>query len=100
MAIRMFVVFAEAKSDDRAFAEAQKNPVMSGRSRYEFLDGGVLHPSDKHAFQLAESVFGVQPQADKVYLAGAHTNTVWAVRVLTQNVGFKRIMFFGLRDVR
>ncbi len=96
----MFTVFAEAGSDDRAFWAAQKNPVMSGRTQYRFLDPGVLHPSDKHAFLLAESVFGVQPQADKVYLAGAHTNTVWAVRVLTQNPGQKRIMFFGLEDVR
>jgi len=96
MALRIFAVIAEAASDDRAFAEAQKHPKMRGRVRYEWLDPGVLHPSDKHAYLMAESVFGVQPQADKVSIAGEHTNTVWAIRVLTQNRGQKRIMFFGL----
>lgn len=97
MALKMFVVFTEARSDDRCWAQAQQNPVMIGRTHYQFMDPGVLHPSDKHAYLLAESVFGVQPQADKVSIAGAHTNTVWAIRVLTQNKGFKRIMFFGVR---
>jgi len=60
----------------------------------------VLFPSDTIAYQRAEATFGVQPQADKVYIAGANTNTVWAIRVVTQNVGKKRIMFFGLRNVR
>jgi hypothetical protein len=95
----MFAVFAESSTDGRAFAEAQKNPVMAGKTRYELLDS-VLFPSDRIAYQRAESTFGVQPQADKVYIAGANTNTVWAIRVLTQNVGKKRLMFFGLRHIR
>ena len=99
MALHLFVVFSEARSDAAAFAEAQKNPVMLGRTRYEVLDS-VLFPSDTIALQRAESIFGVQPQADKVYIAGAHTNTVWAIRVLTINQGMKRLMFFGLRKIR
>ena len=99
MALRMFVVFAEDRTDGLAFAQAQKNPVMQARVRYEVLDS-VLFPSDTIAFQRAESIFGPQPQADKVYIAGAHTNTVWAIRVLTVNQGMKRLMFFGLRKVR
>jgi hypothetical protein len=95
MALRIFAVFAEAGSDDRAFTEAQKHPSMRGRVRYEVLDS-VLFPSDKHAYLRAEDIFGVQPQADKVYIAGEHTNTVWAIRVLPREVGKKRIMFFGL----
>ena len=99
MALQMFTVFAESSTDGRAFAEAQKNPVMSGKTRYEVLDS-VLFPSDGHAFRRAEATFGVQPQADKVYIAGANTNTVWAIRVLTINQGMKRLMFFGLRHIR
>lgn len=99
MAIRMFVVFAEASTDDQAFAIAQQNPVMLGREKYQVLDS-VLFPSDTIAFQRAEATFGVQPQEDKVSIAGAHTNTVWAIRVLTINQGMKRLMFFGVRKVR
>jgi len=99
MALQMFTVFVEASTDDRAFAIAQQNPVMSGREKYQVLDS-VLFPSDRIAYQRAESVFGPQPQADKVYIAGAYTNTVWAIRVVTQNQGMKRLMFFGIRRVR
>lgn len=95
MPIRLFTVFVEGKTDDQAFALAQQNPVMAGREKYQILDS-VLFPSDGHAFRRAETTFGVQPQADKVYIAGAHTNTAWGIRVLTQNQGMKRIMFFGL----
>ena len=93
---RLFTVYAEAGSDDRAFAQAQQNPAMAGRARYEVLDS-VLFPSDHHAFLRAEEIFGVQPQADKVYIAGTDTNTVWAIRVIPRAVGQKRLMFFGLR---
>jgi hypothetical protein len=72
---------------------------MAGRTMYRILDS-VLFPSDQIAYQRAESIFGPQPQADKVYLAGAHTNTVWAIRVRTINQGMKRLMFFGLRQTR
>ena len=99
MALQMFAVFAEDQTDGRAFAAAQQNPVMAGKTRYELLDS-VLFPSDTIAYQRAESTFGVQPQADKVYIAGANTNTVWAIRVLTTNVGMNRIMFFVLRHIR
>jgi hypothetical protein len=95
----MFTVFAEAPTDGLAFAAAQQNPAMQGREKYQVLDS-VLFPSDSHAFLRAEATFGVQPQADKVYIAGANTNTAWAIRVLTQNRGMKRLMFFGLRNVR
>jgi len=95
----MFTVFAEGPTDDRAFALAQQNPAMAGRTKYQIMDS-VLFPSDGHAFRRAEDMFGVQPQADKVSIAGAHTNTVWAIRVLTVNQGMKRIMFFGLQSVR
>jgi hypothetical protein len=100
MALQIFTVFAEARSDDRAFWEAQKNPLMSGREKYQILDASVTFPSDDLAFKRAEALFGVQPQADKVYIAGAHTNTVWAIRTLTQNRGMRRLMFFGLRRIR
>tara|TARA_R110002110_G_scaffold176335_1_gene380396 strand:- start:42 stop:341 length:300 start_codon:yes stop_codon:yes gene_type:complete len=96
MALKIFTVFAEARSDGRAFDIAVQSPAMMGRTRYQLMDT-VLFPSDKIAAQVPESVFGVQPQADKVSIAGAHTNTVWAIRVLTQNPGMKRLMFFGVR---
>ena len=96
MAIKRFTVFAEASSDAAAFAQAQQNPLMSGREKYQVLDS-VLFPSDQHAFRRAEATFGVQPQANQVHIAGAYTNTVWAIRVLTQNPGMKRLMFFGVR---
>jgi len=99
MALQMFTVFVEASTDGRAFALAQQNPVMAGREKYQVLDS-VLFPSDSHAFRRAEATFGVQPQEDKVYIAGAHTNTAWAIRVLTTNQGMKRLMFFGLRKIR
>jgi len=99
MAIHMFAIFAEAATDGLAFSQAQQRPELAGKIRYELLDS-VLFPSDTIAYQRAEATFGVQPQADKVYIAGANTNTVWAIRVVTQNVGKKRIMFFGLRNVR
>jgi len=99
MPIRMFAVFAEASTDGRAFAIAQQDPVMAGREKYQVLDS-VLFPSDSHAFRRAEATFGVQPQEDKVYIAGAHTNTAWAIRVRTINQGMKRLMFFGVRKVR
>lgn len=97
MSLYMFAVIAEGSSDNRAFAEAQQNPAMVGRTRYEILDGGVLFPSDKIAFQAAESTFGVQPQESKVYIAGADTNTVWAHRLIPTKPGLKRLMFFGLQ---
>lgn len=99
MSLRMFAAFAEAPTDGLAFAEAQKNPAMVGREKYQVLDS-VLFPSDGHAFRRAEAIFGVQPQADKVHIAGAHTNTVWAIRIITQNQGMKRLMFFGLLKER
>ena len=61
MALKMFAVFAEASTDGRAFALAQQNPAMAGRTKYEVLDS-VLFPSDGHAYRRAESTFGVQPQ--------------------------------------
>lgn len=96
MALSIFAVFAEGHSDGAAFAEAQKNPAMVGRVRYELIDGRTVYPSDKIAFERAEWAFGVQPQADKVDIAGEHTNTVWAIRVHTMNRGMKRLMFYGL----
>ncbi len=99
MPIQLFVVFAEASTDGQAFAIAQQNPSMAGREKYQVLDS-VLFPSDTIAYQRAEATFGVQPQADKVSIAGAHTNTVWAIRVITMNQGMKRLMFFGVRRVR
>jgi hypothetical protein len=96
MALSIFVVFAEGHSDGAAFAIAQQNPVMAGRVRYELIDGSTSYPSDQSAFQRAEWTFGVQPQADKVYIAGEHTNTCWAIRVRTTTQGKKRLMFYGL----
>jgi len=93
----MFAVFAEAGSDDRAFAIAQQNPQLAGRTRYEILDNSTIFPSDSLAHSRAAYIFGFQPQADQVHIAGEHTNTVWAVRVRTTNKGMKRLMFFGLR---
>ncbi len=93
----MFTIFAEAGSDDLAFALAQQQPAMLGRVRYEILDNTTIYPSDAHAFKRAEYTFGPVPQADKVYIAGQNTNTVWAVRVHTTTKGTRRLMFFGLR---
>lgn len=98
--LRIFAVFAEGHSDAAAFALAQQHPDLVGRERYELIDGATFYPSDTIAFQRAEWTFGVQPQEDKVYIAGADTNTAWAIRVHTQTQGKKRIMFFGLRRVR
>jgi hypothetical protein len=95
MALKLFTVFAEALSESRAFAAALQNPLMAGRSRYQLLDT-ILFPSDQLALKRAEATFGVQPQADKVSIAGAYTNTVWAIRIVTQNQGMKRLMFFGV----
>lgn len=97
MALHIFTVFSEGGSDDRAFWAAQQNPLLAGRERYEILDPTTIHPSDQAAFQRAEWMYGVQPQADKVDIAGPHTNTVRAIRVHTTNKGMKRLMFFGLR---
>ena len=93
----MFVVFAEAGSDDLAFAIAQQQAAMSGRVRYEILDNSTIYPSESLAVKRAEYTFGVQPQSDKVYIAGKHTNTVWAIRVIPQKEGQRHLMFFGLR---
>jgi len=100
MALHIFTVFAEAGSDDRAFWAAQQNPLLVGRARYELLDPTTIHPSDRAAFQRAEWLYGVQPQEDKVDLAGPDTNTVRAIRVHTTNKGMKRLMFFGVRRAR
>jgi len=98
--LRIFAVFTEGHSDAAAFALAQQHPDMVGRARYELIDGSTRYPSDTIAFQRAEWTFGVQPQEDKVYIAGADTNTAWAIRVHTQTQGKTRIMFYGLRRVR
>jgi len=98
--LRIFAVFAEGHSDAAAFAVAQQHPDMVGRVRYEMIDGSTRYPSDTIAFQRAEWTFGVQPQEDRVYIAGADTNTAWAIRVHTQTQGKTRIMFYGLRRVR
>ncbi len=99
MALQMFAVFAEAGSNDHAFAQAQENSLLAGRVRYEILDPTTTFPSDKLALSRAEDVFGVQPQDDKVSIAGEWTNTVWAIRVHTMNPGMKRLLFFGLRRI-
>jgi len=94
----MFTVLAEANSDDRAFAIAQQNPLLSGRTRYEIIDPTTTFPSISLARSRAEDMFGVQPQADKVYIAGEKTNTVWAIRVLAEH-GVRCLLFFGLMRV-
>jgi len=96
MALKLFTIFAEELSDARAFASTLQNPLMLGRTRYQLLDT-ILFPSDQLALKRAEATFGVQPQADRVSIAGANTNTVWAIRIVTQNQGMKRLMFFGVR---
>lgn len=100
MALHIFTVIVEAKSDDRAFWAAQQNPLLAGRTCYEILDPTTTHPSDAAALQRAEWMYGVQPQEDKVDIAGADTNTVRAIRVHTTSKGMKRLMFFGLRRGR
>lgn len=100
MALRLFVVFAEAQSDSRCWAAAQQNPLMVGRARYEILDPTTTYPSDKHAHSRAEYMFGVQPQESFVDIAGADTNTVRALRVHTPNKGMRRLMFFAVRRQR
>jgi hypothetical protein len=99
MALTMFTVFANGASDDRVFEAAQQSPLLAGRTRYELIDPSTLYPSDALAYSRAEYIFGVQPQDDKVYIAGEKTNTVWALRVLTTERGMKRMMFFGLRRI-
>lgn len=99
MALVMFHVFATGRTDAETFALAQGDEKLAGRTRYEIIDPSTLYPSDKHAFLRAEDIFGVQPQADKVYIAGENTNTVWALRVLTTEPGMKRMMFCGLRRI-
>ena len=99
-ALRMFTVISEGKSDSDAFAQAQKSPLLAGRVSYQLMDPTTVFPSDKHALSRAEDVFGVQPQADKVYIAGAHTNTVWALRIYSTVPGVKRLLFFGLYEPR
>lgn len=96
MALSMFHVFAEGHSDSAAFAKAQQSPLLAGRVRYEMIDTHTIFPSDILAHSRAEYIFGVQPQADKVYIAGEHTNTAWAIRVHTISQGMRRLMFFGL----
>jgi len=98
--LKLFAVFAEGHSDGAAFASAQQHPDLVGRVRYELIDGATFYPNDIIAFQRAEWTFGVQPQEDKVYIAGADTNTAWAIRVRTVSRGMKRLMFYGLRRVR
>lgn len=98
MALRMFTVIAESGSNDRAFEIAQQNPLLAGRTRYELLDPTTVYPSDKLAHSRAEHLFGVQPDATQVSIAGEKTNTVWAVRILA-DPGAHRLMFFGLRRV-
>ncbi len=100
MAVQIFAVFAEGNSPDHAFSLAQQNPSLVGRTRYEILDNSTIHPSDTAAFQRAEWMYGVQPQADKVDIAGPYTNTARAIRVHTVTRGKKRLMFFGVRYVR
>jgi len=96
MSLYTFYVISEGPSDSAAFALAQQNPAMLGRTSYQLLDS-VLFPSDQHAVRRAEDVFGVQPQESQVSIAGADTNTVWAVRIYTTQPGTKRLLFFGLR---
>jgi hypothetical protein len=60
------------------------------------IDDRTFYPSDTLAVSRAEWIFGVQPQDDKVYIAGEWTNTAWAIRVHTTSKGMKRLMFFGL----
>jgi hypothetical protein len=96
MSLHMFAVFAEAGSVNKAFAAAQQDPLLAGRTLYEIIDPTTIFPSDALAISRAEWIFGVQPQADKVYIAGEHTNTVWAIRVHTMNPGQQRLLFFGL----
>jgi len=98
MALRMFTVISEGASDDRAFWAAQQNPLLMGRERYELLDPTTLFPSDMHARARAEDMFGVQPQESQVSIAGEKTNTVWAVRIISDR-GVKRLLFFGLMRV-
>ena len=99
MALEIWHVFAEDGSPERAFAQARQHPLMKGRVRYELMDPTTLYPSDQHAFLRSEDVFGVRPQPNKVSIAGANTNTCWAIRVLPQKKGQQRFMYFGLRRV-
>lgn len=98
MSLKLFTVITEAHSNDAAFAAAQQSPVMGGRIFYSLIDGTTVFPSDKHALLRAEDYVGVQPQDDRVYLAGDRSNTVWALRIHAPT-GIKRLLFFGLQRV-
>lgn len=100
MALHLFVVFAEAKSPDRAFAAAKQDPLLKDRSRYELLDPTTTYPSDADAYRRAEWIYGVQPQESQVDIAGPDTNTVRAIRVYTTDPGSQRYMYFGVRRAR
>ena len=102
MAVFIFSVIAEAKSDDLAFAlaKAARPDLLAGRDRYQILDGRINFPSDRHAFDRAEDVYGVQPQAFVPTIAGPGMNTVWAQRILPLTCGNRRLMFFGLSTDR
>jgi hypothetical protein len=102
MGAYMFSVIAEAGSDDYAFAlaKAAQPELLLGRDRYVILDGRILYPSDRHSYERAEDVFGVQPQAGVPSIAGPGMNTCWAQRILPLQNGRRRLHFFGLVSYR
>lgn len=102
MSIFMFSVIAEALSDDYAFAVARaaQPELLLGRDRYVVLDSTCVQPSDRHAFNRAEDVFGVQPQFNTASIAGQGMNTCWAVRIRPLVEGRRRLIFFGVTNYR
>lgn len=96
MALSIFAVIGEGLSDALAFQQAQENPLLAGRINYELLDPFTLFPSDSHAFQRAELLFGIFPDATKVSIAGEGMNMVWAIRIYTGTTKRSRLLFTGL----
>jgi hypothetical protein len=98
----MFSVIAEGMSDDLTFAMARAaHPdLMLGRDRYVILDGRILYPSDRHSYERAEDVYGVQPQEGVPTIAGPGMNTCWAQRIRPLQEGRRRLHFFGLVNFR
>lgn len=95
MALRLFSIIVEDRTDALAFDQARQSELLAGRIRYEILDPMTFFPSDQHALRWAEDFFGVQPQ-EGPSPAGAGMNTVFALRIHAP-VGFRRLLFFGLR---
>lgn len=99
MGVASFAVIGEGRSDDAAFLAARLSEAgkvkMAGRIIYQILDPSTIYPTDAIASRRVTDMFGVCPQIGVVSPAGVGTNTVYAVRVLT-DPGLKRLLFFGL----